>query len=170
MAVEFQADQPLKTLKFQVSAMLEFGSSLVSLTGFYSTEGDYLLSATFEHLSFDGLSDVFNHFFDDHLTIPDIDIFVGAATAAHCAAAMLLASSNAKRESGAARVSCVSAGCAAAAVGWPIGRGECVSWSRPPAHQCSPIFKVCHWNSVDKSRTSLTLRKVLILAFAPCRS
>ena len=63
--------------------MLEVGSVFVSLDGSYSTDGDFPLCATFEQLDFHGLGDDFFHFFhffQDTLSLPDIGIYIGAAT------------------------------------------------------------------------------------------
>ncbi|KAJ8064931.1 hypothetical protein OCU04_007235 [Sclerotinia nivalis] len=80
LGVTFDTQPPLQSLMFQVSATFEIGDTHVTLGGLYSTDGNFELSATLMNLDFHGLSAIFNHFFDDDLEMPEIDLFLGEAT------------------------------------------------------------------------------------------
>ena len=59
---------------------MEVGDTLIALEGSYSTAGDYSLTAYFGDLNVQGLVDLFVHFFDEEINLPDFDIHIGSAT------------------------------------------------------------------------------------------
>ena len=80
MEVDLDLAGPLDDLTFAATAAFELGDTLVVLEGHYSTVGNYKLSAFFGQLDVKGLMDLFVHFFNEEVLMPDIDIFLGSAT------------------------------------------------------------------------------------------
>ncbi|KDR78719.1 hypothetical protein GALMADRAFT_266152 [Galerina marginata CBS 339.88] len=77
---EVMLDKPLSATTFSVSATLRAGRNVLSLFGSFSLEGDCSFGATLENLDWDGLMDIYEHFFDERIPAPDVRLELRRAT------------------------------------------------------------------------------------------
>jgi hypothetical protein len=70
----------MSSFSFNVEAVLEADNTIAALMGSYSAGGNFSLSAEFEHLSWTGIGDIFNHLYGGRLNVADLDITIGSAS------------------------------------------------------------------------------------------